>query len=195
MPIDDDDHFLESDPDVKVHLNEILPSPRAPKKKFSFANHIEHVLRDARPHQINPKTGELYPWWVINKQGLIELSPSHFDPRAPYTPRGSTFHIDTNPEEVFENPFDLKNLRFIDPEEVAAAFARIREKSRLNQRDPIYIYIGTGGTIAMKKVHGSLTPLLKATDIARIATKKNTARDASSMALNSQRQLIVHKWK
>ena len=106
-------------------------------------------LENAREQQIDPKTGDLYPWWVAKFNGSIEFDPYEFKASYAYTPRGDTFKVNSNPNYEFENPWNLRNLKFIDPASVDQAIQRIQEMAEGNNK-PICVFIGTGGTISMK---------------------------------------------
>lgn len=70
----------------------------------------------------------------------------------------STYHLDSNPEREFENPFDLNNLRYLDKKVVMHAFEKI--ESFRNTSKPFFCLIATGGTIASTMQEGSLVPTL-----------------------------------
>ena len=78
---------------------------------------------------------------------------------------GETFSLPTNPSLKLENPFDLNNLRIIDPEMVTKAFEDfIKNAEKKGNKDKLgTILIGTGGTLSMVadskgELHPKLTP-------------------------------------
>ena len=124
-------------------------------------------LENAREQQIDPKPEIWYPWWVAKFNGSIEFDPYEFKASYAYTPRGDTFKVNSNPNYEFENPWNLRNLKFIDPASVDQAIQRIQEMAEGNNK-PICVFIGTGGTISMKSgvVNGQvgLFPLITRTN-------------------------------
>lgn len=113
-----------------------------------------------RDQQIDPKTGDLYPWWVPTdidgESGRIEFDPDLFDPSCEYEPRGRTFKIPTNREQSLEDPFDLENLRFIDPADVQKAYDELIIDAEKNPEKLLTVLVGTGGTISMTKQTGNV---------------------------------------
>ncbi len=84
--------------------------------------------------------------------------PAHYDPGAPYVLKGKTFRLVSNPDTPIEDPFDLDNLRFIDPADVRTALENLEKISATSEKELICM-IATGGTIAMKKNDkGELVP-------------------------------------
>lgn len=137
-----------------------------------------------RDQQIDPKTGDLYPWWVPTdidgNSGSIEFDPDLFDPSYEYKPRGKIFKIPTNREQVFEDPFDLENLRFIDPADVKKAYDDLIIDAGKNPEKLLTVLVGTGGTISMTKQAGNvLKPILNTKQIMA------TAGDAANQFVTS----------
>lgn len=80
-----------------------------------------------------------------------------FDASLPYIPKGDVYYRESNHKKGLENPFDLRNLRFIDPSTVQTALADLERKNEADPR-PSVILVGTGGTISMTISEGSKTP-------------------------------------
>lgn len=110
--------------------------------------------RGARIQQVDPDTGEFYPWWVRmpNQQGAIKFDPNRYEPRRAekcYKTPGKTFKLESNPTCVFEDAFDTENLRFIDPQSIRDALENIIQQYDQYPDKKIIVVIGTGGTISM----------------------------------------------
>ena len=87
------------------------------------------LTKSPRAQQIDPETGELYPWWVPDEEGNICFKPSLYQSSLYKPCGGETFSLPTNPSLKLENPFDLNNLRIIDPEMVTKAFEEFIKKA------------------------------------------------------------------
>lgn len=93
------------------------------------------------------------PWIEANgdfMRGGV-FNPDAYDPNYPYLPKGSAYILESNPNFLLENPFDLDNLRILDKEKVRTLLSELEEKveSPLEKGKLIVAMIGTGGTIAM----------------------------------------------
>ena len=89
------------------------------------------------------KEGIQPPWF--NKKGHFD--PKRYDASIPFTPRGTTYSLPLNPNKQFENPYDLDNLRIIDPAEVQRALRELEEANVVQPRPSVCV-LATGGTIA-----------------------------------------------
>lgn len=97
-------------------------------------------------------SGNLPPWF--NNKGKFD--PNKYDSGFKFTPRGETYQLQSG--YPLENPFDLRNLRVINPREVIRVSEELKD---LNKNDlPSACLIGTGGTIAMRKEGESLVPVI-----------------------------------
>lgn len=162
---------------------------------------IEHPETTARPQQIDPETNELYPWWVFKPDGSIVFDPNKFDASHSYPARGETIRFNSNPDHEIESPFDLNNLRFIDPEEVTRAYDNVVQDAKEKPDKPICILIGTGGTISMAKEMGALKPKFTPMELVKMAGKKEkyamaevifpTAIDSSQMEIDYVADLAI----
>jgi len=93
------------------------------------------------------------------------FNPNAYDPDAPYEPQGNTYQLESNPEKIHEDPFDLDNLRFIDKIRVQNLLLKLEghaaEIADAGSDRQIIAMIGTGGTIAMTMIDGELKPTLE----------------------------------
>ncbi len=96
--------------------------------------------------------GNCPPWF--DSRG--KFHPDLFDPAAEYTPKGTTYNIVSNPTKTLENPFDLRNLRVIDPQSVMDAVTKLNKLGPSSKRT--VAAIATGGTIASHEVKGETVP-------------------------------------
>ena len=87
--------------------------------------------------------GKCPPWFDEN--GLFD--PKKFDATLPYNPKGTTYTLPSNPNRAFENPYDLRNLRIINPRRVTESLQALEDSNKLDQRPAICV-VATGGTIA-----------------------------------------------
>src|SRR5579862_8571707 len=85
--------------------------------------------------------------WMVKQGGGFDHYK--FDANVQYRPRGTTYTLPTNPDHWMENPFDLRNLRFIDPQAVVKTTEQLVANFDPNKNAAIFI--GTGGTIASQK--------------------------------------------
>lgn len=136
-----------------------------------------------RPQQIDPETQELYPWWVPSPDGQIQFDPDKFQPSYPYEPPGRVLRLPSNPQQVFESPFDLDNLRFIDPADVEKAYDQLVEGAKENPDKLLTVLIGTGGTIAMLEETGILKPKLDVKKIIGEAGNKSESFVTADISL------------
>lgn len=78
--------------------------------------------------------------------------------------QGATYELETNPGRVFEDPFDIKNLKFYDQEQASNLVRELEgldaQRRRKSSTEKIIAVIGTGGTIAMVKEDDELVPRL-----------------------------------
>lgn len=111
------------------------------------------ALVEVAPHPLNAD-GSLPPWF--SKDGSWD--PYKFDASLPYSPKGEVYALLSNPSHQLENPFDLRNLRILDPNVVIDALESIENQSG-NGKDSI-IYLGTGGTLSMMEEDGTKKPTL-----------------------------------
>ena len=74
-------------------------------------------------------------------------APELFDAGELYIPKGETYELRSNPGFKLENPFDIRNLRIINPESVLVALDSLERQSISGK--PSLCFIGTGGTISM----------------------------------------------
>ena len=96
--------------------------------------------------------GQCPPWFEGEK-----FVYKKFDPSLPHTPKGETYTLTADKSRKIENPYDLRNLRFINPEFVANALQELETKNANEPRSAICV-IATGGTIATAMVAGELVP-------------------------------------
>lgn len=96
--------------------------------------------------------GECPPWF---KEGKFVYQK--FDPTLPYTPKGETYTLTTDKSRKIENPYDLRNLRIINPEFVVNALQQLEAKNDTEPRSAICV-IATGGTIATAMIGNELVP-------------------------------------
>ena len=85
------------------------------------------------------------PWFEGNV-----FTPKKYDASFPFKPRGKIYTLSSNPTKEIENPFDLRNLRIIDPQEVLRALQELEDANKNPQtaNRPTICVIATGGTIA-----------------------------------------------
>jgi len=108
------------------------------------------------------------PVWIKNGGRYFDkggkFDPHAYDPSAPYEIQGKSFELPLNPGRKIEDPFDLDNLRFLDPEKIRNLLVRLEgraaEIADTGSDKQIVAMIGTGGTIAMTMVGGKLEPTL-----------------------------------
>lgn len=93
------------------------------------------------------------PW----KKG--PFNPNAFDPAAPYKPKGRTYHFESNPGQVLEDPFDLDNLRIFKSETIQDFLKRLEALAGGSEKKVVAM-IGVGGTLAMVKRGNDLVPML-----------------------------------
>lgn len=100
------------------------------------------------------------------------FDPDAYDPGKPDFPKGGVYILESNPGWLFEDPFDLDNLRILQKEEVINLHKRLEELTQdPDSRDKDIVgMIGTGGTIAMKKDPKTGT-LVTGIDAADLITK------------------------
>src|SRR3989344_3875479 len=96
--------------------------------------------------------GQCPPWFEGGK-----FVYKNFDPTLPYTPKGETYTLNEGKGGTIENPYDLRNLRIIDPEFVVSALEQLETKNYDNPRAAICV-IATGGTIATAMIGDELVP-------------------------------------
>lgn len=129
-----------------------------PRSSFCYNSHLimaieRGALNDVQPYPLNADGSR--PKW-FNEDGVWD--PYKFDASEPYTPKGSVYTLKSNPERILESPFDLRNLRVLDPNVVIDALESIENQAG-NGKDSI-IYIGTGGTLSMMEQEGTKRPVL-----------------------------------
>ena len=129
------------------------------------------------------------PWVTVDPQkGAFQFNLDKFLLEYFYYPKGEQYELATNPGRKLENPFDLRNLRFIDPQMVTDAVEKIiafsqseeveavvEEDEEGNERKieipikdkPIACMIATGGTIASRMVGGSIKAGVSADKVLR----------------------------
>lgn len=141
------------------------------------------LFKGIRDQQIDPWTGQPYPWWEPNLQNCtVDFNPSKYDPAHKYEPRGDVFFLTSNLDRQFEDPLDLDNLRIIDPEAVKKAFEDLVEAAKKEPGKKLAIIIGTGGTISMGVESGSLVPKLNVNEI--MGKAGDVAKDFASSSLS-----------
>ncbi|MCL2085939.1 asparaginase, partial [Candidatus Saccharibacteria bacterium] len=97
----------------------------------------------------------------VEEFDFTTYNPSMLPPHA-----GKTYELATNPGVLFEDPFDVLNLKFFDPQEVHGFHLSLEHKAHnqankdIGSAKKIIAVIGTGGTIAMVKENGELVPRL-----------------------------------
>ena len=105
-----------------------------------MTNHLESAQYPLNVDYTRPAWFDQHP---IPAKGFVL---EKFDAGELYIPKGTTYGLESNPGKQLENPFDLRNLRFINPEEVLSSI-EILEKSALEGKF-LVCTIATGGTIA-----------------------------------------------
>lgn len=103
---------------------------------------------------------EVCPPWFGN--GIF--NPKKYDPRFPFKPRGETYQLSISQNAV-ESPYDLRNLRIINPDEVKRSLQELEEANK-DHRLPAICVIATGGTIASAMSGGN--ELVASVDIQQI---------------------------
>lgn len=93
--------------------------------------------------------GQCPPWFEGG-----HFDPKKFDPTLPYTPKGTTYTLSANPERKIENPYDLRNLRIINPIEVTRTLQELEDTNKTAPRPAICV-LATGGTIASAMSKGA----------------------------------------
>lgn len=97
--------------------------------------------------------------WVDGK-----FYPQAYNPMERPKSRGKTYRFKSNPKMLQEDPFDIENLLFFEKEKVIGLHHQLEglnhELSQSGKYADIIGVIGTGGTIAMRKVNGELVPRL-----------------------------------
>lgn len=96
--------------------------------------------------------GNCPPWFDFRGKFVPDL----FDPDVEYTPKGATYEIASNPSRLLESPFDLRNLRVIDPKSVVDAVEKLNKVGPSSKRT--VAAIATGGTIASREIKGETVP-------------------------------------
>ncbi len=149
-------------------------------------------------------SGECPPWF---SEG--QFKPDLFDATVPYTPKGTTYRLESNPDKVIENPYDLRNLRIINPLEVVRAVEELEVANRTERRPAICV-IATGGTIASAMVGDELVPAIDISEIfgyvGRFYNRKYnysafsfpTLIDSSQMKLDYDADMVIamsYIWK
>lgn len=114
-----------------------------------FVNNPKPELDPKKPDYADPDRPD-----YLDKAMILE--PKLFDPGAEYKPKGTTYELESNPGHALENPFDLRNLRFINPELIVGAVERL-DRTAENGLPGVCV-IATGGTIASKRVEGVTKP-------------------------------------
>lgn len=99
-------------------------------------------LEQVKPYPLNAD-GTLPKWFT--PEGAWD--PNKFDAGELYVPKGEMYELASNPGVKLESPFDLRNLRIIDPESVLYALETLEEQSANGNSS--LCFIGTGGTISM----------------------------------------------
>lgn len=104
------------------------------------------------------------PSWIAGngdywRNRVLDLDA--FDPDAPFIPRGKTYRLRSNPNQVLEDPFDLKNLRFLDPALIKKKWAELERLAAKENGKVVVGMIGVGGTISMRpNSDNTLEPVL-----------------------------------
>jgi len=161
------------------------------------------ALEQVAPYPLNADGSR--PKWFA-EDGTWD--PNKFDAGEVYVPKGETYELASNPGSRIESPFDLRNLRVIDPQSVLDARDSIEEQSR-NGR-PSLCFIGTGGTISMvlkgdtKRPELNIDALLSYTgrDLLQRFNKASSSFpaliDSSQMKLDYDADLVIsmsYFWK
>jgi L-asparaginase/Glu-tRNA(Gln) amidotransferase subunit D len=114
------------------------------------------------------REGYTAPDWIEDSGRYLDdaghFNPNAYDPSAQYDIQGSSYCLASNPEKKQENPFDLENLRFIDPKKIQNLLIKMEGLAAAIEDESsgkeVVAMIGTGGTIAMTMVDGKLQPTL-----------------------------------
>lgn len=85
------------------------------------------------------------PWFEGGR-----FNPKKYDASFPFKPRGEIYILPSNPTQNLENPYDLRNLRIINPQGVIRALQELEDANKNPQtaNRPTICVIATGGTIA-----------------------------------------------
>ena len=115
------------------------------------------------PDRLVAENGQQTPWYFDvngNRPAWFDsrgkFNPDLFNPATEYMPKGTTYEIASNPERLLENPFDLRNLRVINPRSVIEATDKLNKLGPSSKRT--IAAIATGGTIASRDVRGETVP-------------------------------------
>lgn len=111
-----------------------------------------------------------YDWdWNIpswyDKNG--NFNPLDFYTEKPYKIKWKTFRLKSNPNKKLEDPFDLNNLRFINPQKVKDALINIEKLVSIWKE--LVCMIWTWWTIPMTLQSWKLKPWLKPSDLQKFA--------------------------
>lgn len=115
--------------------------------------------------------------WFLDGAGNIpsgfnerwEFNPSLYDPEAEYVVKWNTFRLASNPTRNLEDPFDLRNLRIINPTHVQDALKKL-EIFAQNSTKHLVCTVWTWWTISMTKtISWSLRPWFSPTQIMEYA--------------------------
>lgn len=89
--------------------------------------------------------GTCPPWFVEGK-----FIPKKYDTSYPFISKGEIYVLSSNPTREIESPYDLRNLRIINPQEVLRALQELEDTQKNPQtaNRPSICVIATGGTIA-----------------------------------------------
>jgi hypothetical protein len=104
------------------------------------------------------------PSWFDEKWNF---NTTEYDPSKFYKIKWKTFRLKSNPSNELEDPFDLNNLRFINPEKVINALKEIENLNKLGKK--LVCMIGTWWTISMTLQKGKLKPGLNPKDLLNFA--------------------------
>ncbi len=130
--------------------------------EMAFAAARESLIRRAENYQVPPWIEDNGVYLTpIEGSDKLRFNPDAYDPKKPEIPKGNVYILESNPEHLFEDPFDLDNLRIVDKEDVLKLHRRLEDLAHdpENERKSVVGMIGTGGTIAMtKNEDGELEP-------------------------------------
>lgn len=151
------------------------------------------------------------PDWIENEGRYFDdkgnFNPNAYDPGAQYDIQGESYALASNPEKKQEDPFDLDNLRFIDPRKIKNLLTKLEGLAAAIEDEgsgkEVVAMIGTGGTIAMTMVEGKLVPTLDPNYLLRYAgggldhhfsvgsTEYPTPIDSSEQEIDYEADLVI----
>ncbi len=129
---------------------------------YLFDSAVENLRLRNRNYK-KPFWIEKGPLWTPGE--IKPFHPDRYDPKFPFIPKGEVYTLETNPNQLIENPFDIENLRIMRPEQVRKWHSDLEKlvQDPLNKDKLIVGMLNTGGTVMMHvDPNGDLSPGLSA---------------------------------